>query len=155
MFALTCSCSATSRPAIGCLTSGAHHTSTLRQRQHRLAEPPSHSVASLQLHHRFAHGLGAVAPSSPAELDLNEQQSPAEPDSSEQRDEFLEIGKIITTHGVRGEVKVQALTDFPEERLMTPGVRYGASRTTTVASIAEHHHTASGDHICFACLRFI
>lgn len=39
------------------------------------------------------------------------------------REPYLEVGSIITTHGVRGEVKVQALTDFPEERLLTPGVR--------------------------------
>ena len=39
------------------------------------------------------------------------------------REPYLEVGSIITTHGVRGEVKVQALTDFPEERLLTPGNR--------------------------------
>ena len=39
------------------------------------------------------------------------------------REPYLEVGSIITTHGVRGEVKVQALTDFPEERLLTPGIR--------------------------------
>ncbi len=37
--------------------------------------------------------------------------------------EHLEVGVILTTHGVKGELKVQALTDFPEERLLTPGRR--------------------------------
>ena len=37
--------------------------------------------------------------------------------------QHLEVGLILTTHGVKGEVKVQALTDFPEERLLTPGTR--------------------------------
>lgn len=38
--------------------------------------------------------------------------------------QHLEVGLILTTHGVKGEVKVQALTDFPEERLLTPGTRW-------------------------------
>lgn len=29
--------------------------------------------------------------------------------------DFLEIGKIINTHGLKGEVKVSAWTDFPED----------------------------------------
>ena len=29
--------------------------------------------------------------------------------------DFLEIGKIINTHGLRGEVKILAWTDFPED----------------------------------------
>lgn len=29
---------------------------------------------------------------------------------------YLEVGKIVNTHGVRGEVRVQSVTDFPEER---------------------------------------
>lgn len=37
--------------------------------------------------------------------------------------ELLEIGLIHTTHGVRGELKVEALTDFPEERLTVAGKR--------------------------------
>ncbi len=30
--------------------------------------------------------------------------------------EFYQVGKIVNTHGIRGEVKVIATTDFPEER---------------------------------------
>lgn len=51
----------------------------------------------------------------PLGLNLRSEQVPREP--------YLEVGSIITTHGVRGEVKVQALTDFPRERLLTPGIR--------------------------------
>eukprot|EP00873_Tetraselmis_striata_P045037 jgi/Tetstr1/465301/TSEL_009999.t1 len=37
---------------------------------------------------------------------------------------MVQIGRISTAHGVRGELKVIPSTDFPEERFMTPGVRY-------------------------------
>lgn len=30
--------------------------------------------------------------------------------------EFLRVGKIVNTHGLRGEVRVQSITDFPEKR---------------------------------------
>lgn len=30
--------------------------------------------------------------------------------------EYLNVGKIVNTHGIRGEVRVISLTDFPEER---------------------------------------
>jgi 16S rRNA processing protein RimM len=30
--------------------------------------------------------------------------------------EFLNVGKIVNTHGIRGEVRVISQTDFPEER---------------------------------------
>lgn len=29
---------------------------------------------------------------------------------------YLEVGKIVNTHGIRGEVRVQSTTDSPEER---------------------------------------
>lgn len=29
---------------------------------------------------------------------------------------YLEVGKIVNTHGIRGEVRVQSATDSPEER---------------------------------------
>ncbi len=49
------------------------------------------------------------------------QQTPEQHVSAQP--EHLEVGVILTTHGVKGELKVQALTDFPEERLLTPGKR--------------------------------
>ena len=30
--------------------------------------------------------------------------------------EYYQIGKIVNTHGIKGEVRVQATTDFPEKR---------------------------------------
>ena len=27
---------------------------------------------------------------------------------------YYQIGKIVNTHGIKGEVRVQAITDFPE-----------------------------------------
>ena len=33
--------------------------------------------------------------------------------------EYFEVGKILSPHGLKGEVKVNATTDFPEERLAT------------------------------------
>ncbi|RAP76286.1 ribosome maturation factor RimM [Paenibacillus montanisoli] len=31
-------------------------------------------------------------------------------------DQWLSVGKLVNTHGIRGEVKVVSQTDFPEER---------------------------------------
>ena len=31
--------------------------------------------------------------------------------------EYFEVGKILSPHGLKGEVKLNATTDFPEERL--------------------------------------
>lgn len=38
--------------------------------------------------------------------------------------EWVEVGILRAPHGVRGEIKVQPLTDFPEDRLAEPGARY-------------------------------
>eukprot|EP00306_Pavlova_sp_CCMP459_P002739 CAMPEP_0185178024 /NCGR_PEP_ID=MMETSP1139-20130426/30588_1 /TAXON_ID=298111 /ORGANISM="Pavlova sp., Strain CCMP459" /LENGTH=379 /DNA_ID=CAMNT_0027743835 /DNA_START=153 /DNA_END=1290 /DNA_ORIENTATION=+ len=37
---------------------------------------------------------------------------------------FLEIGRVVGAHGIRGHVKVHSFTDFGEERLCTPGERF-------------------------------
>lgn len=34
--------------------------------------------------------------------------------------EYFDVGKILATHGLSGEVKVLPITDFPEERF-APG----------------------------------
>ena len=39
-------------------------------------------------------------------------------------DEWVEVGRVGPPHGVRGEMKVQPLTDFPEDRLGEPGARW-------------------------------
>ena len=30
--------------------------------------------------------------------------------------QWLSVGKVVNTHGIRGEMKVLSQTDFPEER---------------------------------------
>lgn len=35
---------------------------------------------------------------------------------------YINVGKIVNTHGIRGEVRVQSTTDSPEERF-TPGTK--------------------------------
>ena len=32
-------------------------------------------------------------------------------------EKYYQVGKIVNTHGIRGEVRVTATTDFTEERL--------------------------------------
>ncbi|PYZ97996.1 ribosome maturation factor RimM [Alteribacter lacisalsi] len=57
--------------------------------------------------------------------------------------DWLNVGKIVNTHGIRGEVRVISRTDFPEERYV-PGaklyVQTGDSqrREVTVASSRKH-----------------
>lgn len=54
--------------------------------------------------------------------------------------EWLNVGKIVNTHGVRGEVRVVSKTDFPEERYKKGSVLYifkqgqGEPLKVTVAS---------------------
>ena len=61
------------------------------------------------------HALAVLRESSLEETEVAEQ--PAVPT------EFVEVGVVGAPHGVRGEVKVQPLTDFPQDRLGTPGTR--------------------------------
>ena len=80
----------------------------------------------LQPSRRQHLSFGGVLPHYPAARDgdsSGEQQEPFCQPEQVEREPYLEVGSIITTHGVRGEVKVQALTDFPEERLLTAGTR--------------------------------
>jgi 16S rRNA processing protein RimM len=51
---------------------------------------------------------------------------------------YYNVGKIVNTHGIRGEVKVLAITDFPEKRFAPKSrlsvVQKGQRQTLTVAS---------------------
>lgn len=51
--------------------------------------------------------------------------------------QFYDVAKILTTHGLNGEVKVSLITDFPEERF-APGsilsLKNDTGRTLTVKS---------------------
>ena len=38
--------------------------------------------------------------------------------------EYYQIGKIVNTHGIKGEVRVQSITDFPEERFALGAIVY-------------------------------
>lgn len=46
--------------------------------------------------------------------------------------DYLRVGKIINTHGLKGEVKVQALTDFADERFQ-PG------QTLLIETAPDHY----------------
>ena len=76
------------------------------------------------LHRIPVKRIACTSPLSVTHSDDHEKQQELPPQVRQTaREPYLEVGSIITTHGVRGEVKVQALTDFPEERLSIPGVR--------------------------------
>ena len=52
---------------------------------------------------------------------------------------YLAVGRIIAPHGVRGEVKVRLMTDFPER--FTPGAHLfieGEARQRQVVSVRPH-----------------
>lgn len=38
--------------------------------------------------------------------------------------EYYQVGKIVNTHGIKGEVRVQSITDFPEERFAPGAIVY-------------------------------
>lgn len=61
-----------------------------------------------------AAGRSAVVKTAAAEAQEDEDM----------QEEWVEIGRIGPPHGVRGEMKVQPLTDFPEDRLGEPGPRW-------------------------------
>lgn len=45
---------------------------------------------------------------------------------------YLEVGKIVNTHGIRGEVRVQSVTDRPEER-------YAKGSELVIEMDKDHH----------------
>ncbi|WP_127848739.1 ribosome maturation factor RimM [Lacticaseibacillus hulanensis] len=55
--------------------------------------------------------------------------------------EYFRVGKIVNTHGIRGEVRVIAATDFPEARFKKGAqlfVLTNPVKTVTVASSRKH-----------------
>lgn len=66
--------------------------------------------------------------------------------------EWLNVGKIVNTHGVRGEVRVVSKTDFPEERYKKGSVLYifkqGQSEPLKV-TVASHRQHKQFDLITF------
>ena len=93
-----------------------HHTALQFQQTSFLPSPTSRPASRHWSEPQGLSGEGHGRTEQQELLTLESEQTPREP--------YLEVGSIITTHGVRGEIKVQALTDFPEERLLTPGSRW-------------------------------
>ena len=54
--------------------------------------------------------------------------------------QWVEVGVVRMPHGVRGEVKVQPLTDFPEDRLAEPGVRSATLHSMDCSGTFRHGH---------------
>lgn len=52
--------------------------------------------------------------------------------------ELIAIGKIVTPHGVRGDVRVIALTDFPERFLKMEQVLLDQNRTLLIQTAKFH-----------------
>lgn len=78
--------------------------------------------------HRLRRLVRAAAASDVAREYRQQEGGEAQDEERDGQDddewELVEVGKIGIPHGVRGEVKVQPLTDFPEQRLGMPGIRY-------------------------------
>src|SRR4051794_33830502 len=49
--------------------------------------------------------------------------------------EFLRVGQFVNTHGIRGEVKIMANTDFPEQRFAV-GKQVWLTHPTLVEKLA-------------------
>lgn len=57
--------------------------------------------------------------------------------------QFFKVGKIVNTHGIRGEVRVIATTDFPKERFANGATLYlsqtsGEPKELTVQTARQH-----------------
>ena len=51
-------------------------------------------------------------------------------------EQFYVVGKIINTHGIKGEIKVDAYTDFPEERFSVGNqLLVGAKQDTLIREL--------------------
>lgn len=76
-----------------------------------------------------------------------EEEEQLEPTSPIEQDEsaYIEIGIVGPPHGVKGEFKVQSLTDWPAERLGQKGTRYLRPPETTyhMARLQTRTSTAS------------
>lgn len=44
-------------------------------------------------------------------------------------EKLYNVGKIVGTHGIKGEVKIMSITDFPEKRYQVGGVLYVEDET--------------------------
>lgn len=65
--------------------------------------------------------------------------------------EFLNVGKIVNTHGIRGEVRVISQTDFPEERYRK-GQRltlFRENKAPLELTVADHRKHKNFDLLTF------
>ncbi len=52
---------------------------------------------------------------------------------------FIELGRIVSAHGIKGEVCVEISTDNPKQRFGTPGKRYAREHGRALkASMIRH-----------------
>lgn len=65
--------------------------------------------------------------------------------------EWLNVGKIVNTHGIRGEVRVMSSTDFPEQRFKK-GNKLGlfsGDQLVTEVTVASHRTHKNFDLLTF------
>ncbi|XP_042427023.1 uncharacterized protein LOC122014708 [Zingiber officinale] len=60
--------------------------------------------------------------------------------------EFVQVGYISSIHGIKGEVRVTPLTDFPEIRFCTPGIRWLKTRVSGKELISQVQLTGGRGH---------
>ncbi|MEI4788949.1 ribosome maturation factor RimM [Bacillus sp. FJAT-53060] len=66
--------------------------------------------------------------------------------------DWLNVGKVVNTHGVRGEVRVVSKTDFPEERYKKGSVLYifkQGQREPLKVTVASHRQHKQFDLLTF------
>ncbi|WP_075617533.1 ribosome maturation factor RimM [Paenisporosarcina indica] len=66
--------------------------------------------------------------------------------------EWYNVGKIVNTHGIRGEVRVISSTDFPEERYAVGNklsLFKADSKTPIVLTVASHRQHKNFDLLTF------
>ncbi|WP_044337419.1 ribosome maturation factor RimM [Rossellomorea aquimaris] len=67
-------------------------------------------------------------------------------------EKWFKVGKIVNTHGVKGEVKIVSTTDFPEERYQKGNTLYlfqGQSSEPISLVIKSHRNHKSFDLLTF------
>ncbi|MDD9138384.1 ribosome maturation factor RimM [Fructobacillus sp. CRL 2054] len=57
---------------------------------------------------------------------------------------YFKIGSIVNTHGIRGELKVKAITDFAEERFAKGATVYRLSNNQYIAETVEKARVHKG-----------
>lgn len=65
--------------------------------------------------------------------------------------EYLNVGKIVNTHGIRGEVRVISQTDFPEERYRSGAqlVLFRDNKEPVTLTIKTHRKHKNFDLVSF------